>query len=157
MPSYLNTALAPPGIKNNNPGNLVITNIAWKGKIPVSQNTDGHFEQFTDILYGLRALCLDLYNDYKRGLNTVSLLISEFAPSFENNTIAYINFVANRMGVNPNQPFEMTPINFFNLIKSIVIYENGSLATNYITDSLIDAAKNLVLDVKKKRFFGLVG
>lgn len=151
MPSYLNDPLAPRGIKNNNPGNLVKTNIAWKGKIPLSENRDSRFEQFTDILWGTRALILDLYNDYKRGLTTVSQLISEFAPSSENNTNAYINFVANRMGVAPNVPFEMNPTNLFNLTKAIIVYENGTQALGYVTDQLIEAARNLVLDSKKKR------
>ncbi|MCA9329527.1 hypothetical protein KDA11_02695, partial [Candidatus Saccharibacteria bacterium] len=39
-----NTPGTPRGIRNNNPGNIRISNNQWRGKIPVSQNTDGSFE-----------------------------------------------------------------------------------------------------------------
>ena len=41
------------GYRNNNPLNLRISNNAWKGKIPASQNTDGAFEQFQTMAKGL--------------------------------------------------------------------------------------------------------
>ncbi|MFB9098400.1 hypothetical protein ACFFVF_17995, partial [Flavobacterium jumunjinense] len=72
---------------------MIQTNIPWKGKVPLSQNTDTRFEQFYELRYGIRALMLDLYNDFYKGKNTVTQLISEFAPHFENNTDAYIRSV----------------------------------------------------------------
>ena len=36
--SYLNNSALPRGLRNNNPGNLVQTSIAWLGKVPLSQN-----------------------------------------------------------------------------------------------------------------------
>ena len=40
MSSFLGRKELTRGIRNNNPGNLVLTNIAWQGKIPNSQNTE---------------------------------------------------------------------------------------------------------------------
>lgn len=43
--------MLPRGIRNNNPLNIKIGN-DWKGEVP---NTDGTFEQFESMEYGLRA------------------------------------------------------------------------------------------------------
>lgn len=56
---------------------------------------------------GLAALDKDLMAKGARGLNTVSKIISVYAPSNENNTQAYIKAVSQRLGVDPNQPLNM--------------------------------------------------
>ena len=38
--SYLNRTDLPRGIRNNNPGNLIYTTIAWEGKISYANNRD---------------------------------------------------------------------------------------------------------------------
>ena len=116
----------PRGLRNNNPGNLVITAIKWDGKIPTSQNTDGHFEQFTELRYGIRAMMRDLYNDVQKGQNNIVKLISAFAPAFENQTPAYINTVATLVGLNPTAAIDLTEETLIALCKAIVLVENGS-------------------------------
>ena len=39
--TYLSNA--PRGIRNNNPGNLIFTNIKWNGKLPKEQNKSYNF------------------------------------------------------------------------------------------------------------------
>ena len=73
--SYLNQNGLPRGIRNNNPGNIVISNNSWQGKIAVAQNTDGHFEQFTELYYGLRALAKLLVNKVNDGQNTIRKIL----------------------------------------------------------------------------------
>lgn len=147
--SYLNNSSLSRGLRNNNPGNLIITGIKWEGKIPVSQNTDGKFEQFYELRYGIRALMRDIYSDYQRGLNNVTDLITEFAPSFENNTQSYINSVISDIGTNFIK--EMTEKQMIALCKAIIKVENGKEYASYITDNdYNEAIAILGLPLKKK-------
>lgn len=135
------------GLKNNNPGNLVRTNIAWQGKIDQKLNPDKRFEQFVDVYYGLRAMLKDLINDINKGKNTVKLLITEYAPPSENNTNAYINSVAKTLGVTPTQ--RLTKINssfLLNLVRAIIKVELGSAHTE-LTDADIMKAITMLGDV----------
>lgn len=135
------------GLKNNNPGNLIKTNIAWQGKIPHAQNTDKRFEQFENVYWGLRAMLKDLINDINKGKNTVKLLISEYAPPSENDTNAYINSVSKTLGVAPTQ--RLTEINsafLLKLVRAIIKVELGKAHTE-LTDSDIIKAITMLGDV----------
>lgn len=155
MKSYLGQSQLPRGIRNNNPGNLVLTNIQWLGKVPNAQNTDGHFEQFTSIEYGIRAMAMDIINDIKKGKNTLSALINEYAPSFENNTAAYIQMVSEATGIGANDFIPNTTGSIAAIIKAKLIVENGSVVTKYITDTDIAAGLDLVNDkwLQKKSLY----
>ena len=88
------------GIRNNNPGNIRISNANWKGKVPLSENTDGQFEQFTDMKWGARAM-VDLLKNYIEddGANTISKIITRYAPAKDsNNTAGYIAYVQKETG-----------------------------------------------------------
>lgn len=147
--SYLNNASLRRGIRNNNPGNLVRSNNAWHGKIPYSQSKDSHFEQFIELRYGLRALMRDIFNDVTRkNKNTVTSLISEFAPAFENNTSAYINSVVKMIG--SNVIGELTEAKMIALCKAIVLVENGA-DSKFVSDKdYKDAIAILGIPLKKK-------
>ena len=145
------------GLRNNNPGNLIKTNIAWQGKI--SKGSDSHFEQFTDIYFGLRAMLKDLINDINKGKNTVVKLINEYAPPHENNTVAYIQSVSNSIGVTPNEVLKNINSSFLlSLSRAILKVELGN-ANIEITDEDIEKAismlgdvstPKLIVDLKKK-------
>lgn len=79
------------GIKRNNPLNLrFVSANHWKGKL----NHDGSgFESFSSAEYGYRAAYRCLLTYKKKGILKVSDVISRWAPSCENNTDWYINFV----------------------------------------------------------------
>ena len=81
----------PRGIRNNNPLNIRIGN-SWKGE--VEHPTDTEFEQFTDMIWGLRAgfVLLRRYIEHY-GLRTIRDIISRWAPATENNTRRYIEQV----------------------------------------------------------------
>lgn len=112
------------GIRNNNAGNLTITNIAWQGKVPLSKNTDGRFEQFTSPEYGLRAMYKDLKSDIvTKGQNTIRKLITSYAPAFENDTKAYIAAVAKSMGKGADALLSSN--DYLPLMKAIIKHENG--------------------------------
>lgn len=100
------TASGVRGVRNNNPGNLKITALAWRGKVPREQNSDGTFEQFRDTdgvpghVWGIRAAYMDIRGDVLQdGLNTVAKLITEYAPKKDkNDTAAYIAAVSKAIG-----------------------------------------------------------
>lgn len=128
------------GIRNNNPGNLVKTAIAWRGKVPHDKNTDQHFEQFTDHegkpghLWGLRAMFMDVRGDIeKKGMDTVAKLITSYAPPMgtlnstgklqrENNTAAYIARVSKEL--NKSATAKIVPADYLKLMKAIIAVEN---------------------------------
>lgn len=75
--------------RNNNPGNLRLGS-NWLGSVP---GTDKEFVTFKDIAHGARATLVLLRNYQAHGFNTITKIISRYAPSTENNTKAYINTV----------------------------------------------------------------
>lgn len=129
----------PRGIRNNNPGNLVKTSIPWQGK--AQTNTDGKFEQFVSPEYGVRALIKDLISDFKKGKNTVSDLIKEFAPWYENHTHAYIRSVCDFVGVDKDVKLSLTKNTLQRLVMAIDKVENGG---HYITPELFEKAYSMI-------------
>lgn len=91
----------PRGLRNNNPGNIrVVKGQVWQGEITGSRKKDKSFCEFVTIAHGYRAL-IKLLQNYRRknGLNTLRQMIQRWAPPHENNTTAYLRFVAGKMGV----------------------------------------------------------
>ena len=119
------------GLRNNNPGNIRISDTSWQGKIPKSLNTDKNkaFEQFESLEYGLRALMKNAYTWVLRGKNTLEKLISVWAPPHENHTGNYIDYVAKQMGIPKNEVFKTLDKKFFiSLARAITEMENGIAA-----------------------------
>jgi len=115
-------AVAPRGVRNNNPGNLRISSNAWQGK--VTPNTDGTFEQFDTMANGVRALAVTLTN-YQRlhGLNTVRDLITRWSATDQ---AAYVANVASALGVDPDAPIDVNdPATLTALVNAIITQENG--------------------------------
>lgn len=131
----------PRGIRNNNPGNLRDTSITWQGEVPKAQKQDPEFEEFTEMKYGLRALIKDILNDMQKGKVTIHDLISEFAPSSENNTRRYIEFVVKQTGFVEYQTLKSTKEYLFPLVKAIAKYETGK---DVVTKELFDQAYAII-------------
>lgn len=113
----------PRGIRNNNPGNIEYTGTEWQGLD--NPKHDGRFMRFKEPVYGIRALARVLSNYQKLyGINTVRGLINRWAPSVENNTDAYINHVADSLGVGADDKINVDQ-HLFNLINVITLHENG--------------------------------
>lgn len=116
--------LAPRGIRNNNPGNIALTDIPWEGKVPRELNTDGRFEQYMTPFFGIRALARDLKTKAGRGLTTIRRIIEVYAPPEENDTPAYIRSVSRQTGIGPDRPINFE-LEFLELVKAIIHHENG--------------------------------
>lgn len=109
------------GVRNNNPFNIKLSNNSWLGKM--KKNTDGTFEQFRTIDYGLRAGMQLLRGYIARGYDTPARIINRFAPSSENNVSAYISFVCDGP-LHPHDNLSVNSLNFYNLCAKICMYES---------------------------------
>ena len=137
--TYLSNAQR--GIRNNNPGNLIYTNIKWKGKLPKHQNKDRRFEMFIAPEYGVRAMIKDLKHDIGKGKNTVPALVEEYSPRFENNTDAYIKTVCKDLGVSKTAVLLPTKNTLRLLVLSMCRVETGG---NYISNDLFEQAYAMI-------------
>ena len=94
------------GVRNCNPLNIRIGN-NWQGERQT--NSDGVFEQFTDMHYGLRAAFI-LLRRYitKYRLCNIRAIVRRWAPETENLTLAYINHVERLSGIDAGEPISAT-------------------------------------------------
>jgi hypothetical protein len=92
---YPNPGAATRGLRNNNPGNIKIANNAWTGKIPVAQNTDKVFEQFTSMAYGIRASFKLLDTYLNKGFSTIEKIVGRWDKPNQ----AYVDYVTRRTGI----------------------------------------------------------
>ena len=89
----------PRGIRNNNPLNIRIGN-TWLGERP--NPTDPAFEEFVTMEYGLRAAFIILRRYIRRyKKNTITSIVSTWAPASENDTLKYIDRVAALTKIDP--------------------------------------------------------
>ena len=133
---YRTTTPAPPrGIRDNNPGNLQpppgLT--GWQGTVGM----DGPFVIFADDTWGLRALALDITNKIsKDGLDTITSLITVYAPPSENDTASYIAAVASDTGIGATDQLGTDQDTITSLMRAIINHENGDTASaQYIPDA----------------------
>jgi hypothetical protein len=129
----------PRGVRNENPGNIRLGRSDWRGSI--ARSTDPDFVQFEHAIYGIRALA-NLLRNYraKYGLETVNGIISRYAPPNENETMAYVNRVAEYLGVEPDAKLDLDNREMLRrLIEAIIWHENGQqpYAQYVIEDGII--------------------
>ncbi|SIN72797.1 structural protein [Halodesulfovibrio marinisediminis] len=112
----------PRGIRNNNPGNIRHGE-DWKGL--AEDQPDDAFCTFVDPQYGIRAMGRVLLNYQRRhGINTVEGIVNRWAPPVENDTGAYVAHVAQRLGVNAEEPIVVTE-HLEDLVTALIVHENG--------------------------------
>ena len=94
----------PRGIRNNNPLNIRIGN-TWLGERP--NPTDPAFEEFVTMEYGLRAAFIILRRYIRRyHKDTITSIVSTWAPSSENDTLKYIDRVAMMTKLSPTDTID---------------------------------------------------
>lgn len=116
----------PRGIRNNNPLNLRISNNSWLGK--VKYNTDGSFEQFHAMIYGIRAAIVNIRTIVRRnGELSLRGLISIWAPSSDGNNVqAYITQVSNLSSIKKDDFINIKDREqIAALVHAMAIVENG--------------------------------
>ncbi len=132
----------PRGISHNNPGNIRISLTAWHGKITPSKDPD--FETFDVPENGIRAIAKILLTYAKEGVNTITAIISKWAPSSENDTQSYINDVSKRTGFDANASLDMHNLaDVIPLVQAIIFHENGECP--YPIDVIMNGCKSALL------------
>ena len=113
----------PRGIRNKNPGNIKLgTN--WDGL--AKEQTDPVFCIFDEAVMGIRALMrILLVYRFHHKKTTIDDIISRWAPPSENDTEAYVDFVAKKMDKKPLDELDNSIENYLPLVKCIIQMENG--------------------------------
>lgn len=115
----------PRGIRNNNPLNIRKNDIQWQGLSP--EQNDSDFCQFINLNYGIRAAFVLLRTYHKKyHCDTITKVVSRWAPECENNTKAYIEAVAAHSCVPADARFKFTDKNVVcRILWSMAWVENG--------------------------------
>lgn len=127
------------GYRNNNPVNIDYdgnndgkADNPWVGQVgiepPPPNGGRQRFAQFISIPYGYRAaLALLRGKGYiSGGYNTIKKIISKFAPSNENYTTGYINYVSNMTGIDPNRVINKNDKDALtSIVYAMAKFENG--------------------------------
>lgn len=131
----------PRGIRNNNPGNIVQTANQWQGEV---QGNDPKYKTFATPEAGIKAMGDNLltYQD-KYGLDTVSGIVSRWAPATENDTGSYVATVSKALGVKPDDKLNLRdPAVMTKLVGAMIGVENGKQP---YTDAQLSAGVNAAL------------
>lgn len=138
------TQSQPRGVRNKNPGNIDFNpRNDWQGQI--GKEPGGRFAIFDTPENGIRALGKLLIN-YRgkdgmpsvggKGIDTVLETINRWAPSTENNTLAYAQAIAKRLGVGVRDSIDISnPRVLRETVVGIIVHENGG---NPYKDQVID-------------------
>lgn len=140
------------GIRNNNPLNIRLQACNdWMGK--VLHNTDGAFEQFTNMVYGYRAALILIARYIEKGYNTISTIVSRWAPAKDgNNTSKYIADVCRALSIEEHQRIEAGSPEHFSLVKAMAVIESGKAMEEY--DAYLIYAWNMYLDEVQRKLEG---
>jgi len=132
--------MAARGLRNNNPGNVRIGS-DWNGLADRANMTDEQLAEtemcvFAHPAYGIRVivyLLLKYQSNY--GLDTLYEIISRYAPSVENDTNAYADYVSQKAGVDPHANIDISvPETLRAVVMAIIKHENGSNPYTYEID-----------------------
>lgn len=124
------------GLRNNNPGNVRHGPDKWQGM--AAQQSDTEFVQFRSMEYGVRAIARILLTYQKRGADTISEIVSRYAPPNENNTAAYVSSVCKQTGYGALVELDIDNFEVMkSLVRAIVRHETGTeLPERTIDDGL---------------------
>lgn len=113
------------GLDNNNPGNIRLSRVKYKGECAVSSDTE--FRQFESIEWGYRAIFMLLYTYHRRhGCRTLRQMIDRYAPPSENPTSNYLRFVSESSGIDPDYVIDVTNGRVMvEIVCAISHFENG--------------------------------
>jgi len=143
------------GIDNNNPGNLEFSQSnPWEGQT----GSDGRFAKFETPEHGIRALGRNLISYQRQGYDTVSDIITRWAPPEDNNdTAAYIKAVCAQVGVTADQKIDVSnPDTLKKLSAAIIHHENGDqpFSDQQLNTGASAALGLMSLPTSQKRYTG---
>lgn len=111
------------GARNHNPLNIRIGN-SWLGE--AARPDESEFEVFVSDEYGLRAGFIILRRYIRRyHKNTIRKIISTWAPTCENPTDMYINYVSHSSGIAPDKVIKFEDEKtMVAIVKAMAYYES---------------------------------
>lgn len=135
--SVSNLINGPRGIRNNNPGNVVRSNIRWQGSLPPDQVPqpppaglgipfDSTFEQMDTPANGVRMIGHVLVSKAARGLTSVDQIIRDYSLTDQD---AYVAHVAAALGVDPSEVIDVQS-SLPTIAAAIIQQENGTQPYN---------------------------
>lgn len=114
------------GLRNNNPLNIRHSGDKFQGE---TVSLDPAFKTFSSQVYGYRAGFVTLATYVNNGHNTLSKIVSRWAPPSENKTYNYIKSVSDRTGLSENHKFTLANgQDFIKLVEAKSFMENGVIA-----------------------------
>jgi hypothetical protein len=122
---YMNTR-PNRNVRNNNPLNIR-ESASWEGE--KSLDLDKSFEEFKTPEYGFRAAYIILLQYLERGDNTIAAITAKWAPSTENHTDKYVDYLADKMELSPSA--ELLPTDLPLIMLHMANYEGAQGAFNY--------------------------
>jgi len=136
------------GIRNNNTANIKLSFDVWLGQRPVGDTDERIFCVFYNIDFGLRALFVILHNYLIKGYDTPEKIINRFAPSSENRTEVYLQYVLTfqpspliemdeSLTIKRNTKIEWRSFPFYALCAAICLYESNYILTYSKFNSII--------------------
>lgn len=128
-----NRSRLPRGLRNNNPGNVryLPPSRAWEGQ---TGDDGAGYGVYSTMRNGVRATGRQLRKYSSEGLNTIRAIIAKWAPSTENNTLAYVSAVAKELNISSVQPFDVDK-RLPELALAIFNHENGRAAVSSYSDA----------------------
>lgn len=124
-------AAGSQGLRNNNPGNFR-PGIDWEGIAGQSNN----FLIFSDVQYGIRAMALNLYNNYyKNGKTTLLSFIEKYAPASDNNNpTAYATSVGSDAGIAIDEDMQLSRDRIAGILRGMMNMELGRNYSPMVSD-----------------------
>lgn len=136
--------MLPKGIRLNNPGNIE-RGLLWKGLSDIQ--SDDRFCSFVSPEYGIRAIC-KLMGTYNKNYNanTITKIVTRYAPPNENPTDSYIKNVSLWSGFPADEELDFTdPLVLAKLAEAITRQENGIIP--WPEETYIEGAKLALEDI----------
>ena len=133
-----NQGLLEGPVQFNNPGNIE-TGQGYAGE--TGETYADRFSVFDSPQMGIRAVARDITTKIGRHKGDLSKIISEYAPSSENDTNAYIDYVKKSVGKD-----KVTKADLPSIVKSVIEMENGidsDLTKLYLSDDVFKEAIDL--------------
>ncbi|HQS69801.1 MAG TPA: hypothetical protein PLM58_09230 [Novosphingobium sp.] len=125
--------------RNNNPGN--IEDGPFARRQPGYVGGDGRFAKFASPDHGFGAMEKLLGGYMKQGRNTLSGIISKWAPGHENNVGAYVGHVSKLTGLSPNQRLSAEHIPL--IARAMAKHEGYSFKSNTAFSGLSAMHRNM--------------
>ena len=114
------------GERLNNPGDIRhMAGTVWEGQSAVQSDED--FVEFTDPIYGIRAIAGIMMSYEREGLQTIAEIIDRWAPPNENNSAAYVVDVCAQCNIGPDEPIDYGAV-MPQLVTAIIHHECGEVA-----------------------------